>query len=75
MRTDVQISICGSAGEGTIAAGDILRNALAAAGYRIISFDAYPAEIRGFGKCVARLRATTEQVYSLKEKSDVLVCL
>ncbi|HXY21333.1 MAG TPA: 2-oxoacid:acceptor oxidoreductase family protein, partial [Burkholderiaceae bacterium] len=75
MRTDVQISICGSAGEGTIAAGDILRNALAATGYRIISFDAYPAEIRGFGKCVARLRATTEQVYSLKEKSDVLVCL
>jgi 2-oxoglutarate ferredoxin oxidoreductase subunit alpha len=75
MRTDVQISICGSAGEGTIAAGDILRNALAGAGYRIISFDAYPAEIRGFGKCVARLRATTEQVYSLKEKSDVLVCL
>lgn len=75
MRTDVQISICGSAGEGTIAAGDILRNALAAAGYRIISFDAYPAEIRGFGKCVARLRATSEQVYSLKEHCDVLVCL
>jgi 2-oxoglutarate ferredoxin oxidoreductase subunit alpha len=75
MKTDVQIEICGSAGEGTIAAGDILRNALAGAGYRIISFDAYPAEIRGFGKCVARLRATTEQAYSLKEKSDVLVCL
>lgn len=75
MKTDVQISICGSAGEGTIAAGDILRSALADAGYRVISFDAYPAEIRGFGKCVARLRVTTEQVYSLKEKSDVLVCL
>ncbi len=75
MKTDVQIEICGSAGEGTIAAGDILRNALAGAGYRIISFDAYPAEIRGFGKCVARLRATTEQAYSLKEHADVLVCL
>jgi 2-oxoglutarate/2-oxoacid ferredoxin oxidoreductase subunit alpha len=73
--TDIQIAICGSAGEGTIAAGDILRSALAGAGYRIIAFDAYPAEIRGFGKCVARLRVTTEQVYSLKEKSDVLVCL
>ena len=66
MKTDVQISICGSAGEGTIAAGDILRSALAEAGYRVISFDAYPAEIRGFGKCVARLRVTSEQVYSLK---------
>ena len=75
MKTDIQIAICGSAGEGTIAAGDILRNALAGAGYRVISFDAYPAEIRGFGKCVARLRVTTEQAYSLKEKSDVLVCL
>jgi len=75
MKTDIQIAICGSAGEGTIAAGDILRSALAGAGYRIIAFDAYPAEIRGFGKCVARLRVTTEQVYSLKEKSDVLVCL
>lgn len=74
-KTDIQIAICGSAGEGTIAAGDILRNALAGAGYRIISFDAYPAEIRGFGKCVARLRVTTEQAYSLKKKSDVLVCL
>jgi len=74
-NTDIQIAICGSAGEGTIAAGDILRNALAGAGYRIIAFDAYPAEIRGFGKCVARLRVTTEQVYSLKEKSDILVCL
>ncbi|HUN90733.1 MAG TPA: 2-oxoacid:acceptor oxidoreductase subunit alpha [Burkholderiaceae bacterium] len=75
MKTDVQVAICGSAGEGTIAAGDILRNALAGAGYRVISFDAYPAEIRGFGKCVARLRVTTEQVYSLKERSDVLLCL
>ena len=75
MKTDIQIAICGSAGEGTIAAGDILRSALAGAGYRIIAFDAYPAEIRGFGKCVARLRVTTEQAYSLKEKSDVLVCL
>jgi 2-oxoglutarate ferredoxin oxidoreductase subunit alpha len=74
-KTDIQIAICGSAGEGTIAAGDILRSALAGAGYRIIAFDAYPAEIRGFGKCVARLRVTSEQAYSLKEKSDVLVCL
>ena len=74
-KTDIQIAICGSAGEGTIAAGDILRSALAGAGYRIIAFDAYPAEIRGFGKCVARLRVTTEQAYSLKEQSDVLVCL
>jgi 2-oxoglutarate ferredoxin oxidoreductase subunit alpha len=75
MATDIQISIVGSAGDGTIAAGEILRNAVAEMGYRVISFDVYPPEIRGFGKCIARMRITTEQVYSLKQKSDVLVSL
>jgi 2-oxoglutarate ferredoxin oxidoreductase subunit alpha len=75
MSTDVQIAIIGSAGDGTIAAGDILRRAMAEIGYRVISFDLYPAEIRGFGKCIARLRVTDEQAYSLKQKSDILVSL
>lgn len=73
--TDIQIAICGSAGDGTIAAGEILRTALADMGYRVISFDVYPAEIRGFGKCIARMRATTEQAYALKAKSDIFVSL
>jgi len=73
--TDIQIAIVGSAGDGTIAAGAILRSALAQAGYKVISFDIYPPEIRGFGKCVARMRVTTEQAYSLKSKSDILVSL
>lgn len=73
--TDIQISICGSAGDGTIAAGDILRRAMADIGYRVICFDVYPAEIRGFGKCIARLRITDRQAYSLKAKSDVMVSL
>ncbi|MBI4986775.1 MAG: 2-oxoacid:acceptor oxidoreductase subunit alpha [Rhodocyclales bacterium] len=75
MSTDIQIAIVGSAGDGTIAAGDILRRAMAEMGYRVISFDLYPAEIRGFGKCIARLRVTDEQAYSLKPRSDVLVSL
>jgi 2-oxoglutarate ferredoxin oxidoreductase subunit alpha len=73
--TDIQISICGSAGDGTIAAGDILRRVMADVGYRVICFDVYPAEIRGFGKCIARLRITDEQAYSLKAKSDIMVSL
>jgi 2-oxoglutarate ferredoxin oxidoreductase subunit alpha len=73
--TDIQIVICGLAGDGTIAAGDILKRAMARAGYKIISFDIYPAEIRGFGKCVARVRITTEQVYSLKPQCEILVSL
>src|SRR5512143_310260 len=73
--TDIQISICGSAGDGTIAAGEILRNVMAEVGYRVICFDVYPSAIRGFGKCIARLRISTQQTYSLKEHSDVLVSL
>ena len=73
--TDIQIAIVGSAGDGTIAAGTILRTSLAQAGYKVISFDIYPPEVRGFGKCVARMRITSEQAYSLKPKSDVLVSL
>ena len=49
-QTDIQISICGSAGDGTIAVGDIFKRAMARAGYRVIAFAHYPAEIRGFGK-------------------------
>jgi 2-oxoglutarate ferredoxin oxidoreductase subunit alpha len=73
--TDFQIAICGSAGDGTIAAGDVLKRAMARAGFKVIAFDIYPSEIRGFGKCIARIRVTTEQVYSLKHQSDILVSL
>ena len=73
--TDIQIAICGSAGDGTIAAGGILNQAMARAGYRVIAFDVYPAEIRGFGECIACSRITSAQVFSLKAQSDVLVSL
>ncbi len=73
--TDVQIAICGSAGDGTIAVGDILKNAMARAGYRVIAFDQYPAEIRGFGKCISRTRISKHQSYSMKAQTDVLVSL
>jgi len=75
ISTDIQIAVCGSAGDGTIATGDILNQAMARAGYRVIAFDVYPAEIRGFGECIACTRITSEQVYSLKKQSDVLVSL
>jgi 2-oxoglutarate ferredoxin oxidoreductase subunit alpha len=73
--TDIQIAICGSAGDGTIAAGSILNQAMARAGYKVIAFDVYPAEIRGFGECIACSRITAAQVYSLKAQSDVLISL
>ena len=74
-NTDIQIAICGSAGDGTIAAGDILKSAMARMGYNVIAFDEYPPEIRGFGKCISRARFTTEQMYSIRPQSDMLVSL
>jgi 2-oxoglutarate ferredoxin oxidoreductase subunit alpha len=73
--TDIQLSFCGSAGDGTIAVGDIFKRAMARAGFRVIAFDIYPPEIRGFGKCISRVRVSSRQAYSLKHQSDVLVSL
>ena len=73
--TDIQISICGSAGDGTIATGDILKRVMARLGFKVIAFDLYPPEIRGFGKCISRTRISSEQVYALKPQSDVLISL
>ncbi len=74
-ETDIQLMFCGSAGDGTIAVGDIFKRAMAKAGYKVIAFDIYPPEIRGFGKCISRVRVTSRQAYSLKHQSDVLVSL
>ena len=74
-ETDIQIAICGSAGDGTIASGDIMKRAAAAMGFNVIAFDVYPPEIRGFGKCISRIRISSKQTYSLKQESDVLVSL
>lgn len=73
--TDIQIAICGSAGDGTIASGDIMKRAAALMGFNVIAFDVYPPEIRGFGKCISRIRISSTQAYSLKHESDILVSL
>lgn len=72
---NVVIEICGSAGEGTISAGEILSRFMSAQGFEIMSFDAYPAEIRGFGKCVAHTRISSNPVYSPGKLADVLIAL
>ncbi|MFQ5438564.1 MAG: 2-oxoacid:acceptor oxidoreductase subunit alpha [Paracoccaceae bacterium] len=73
--TDIQFAIIGSAGDGTIAAGDIMKRAAALMGFKVIAFDIYPPEIRGFGKCISRIRISDAQTYSLKRHSDVLISL
>ncbi|MFO7750788.1 MAG: 2-oxoacid:acceptor oxidoreductase subunit alpha [Desulfobacteraceae bacterium] len=72
---NIVIEICGSAGEGTISAGEIFSRFMSSQGFEIMSFDAYPAEIRGFGKCVAHTRISSDKVYSPGKSVDLLVAL
>ena len=72
---NIVIEICGSAGEGTISAGEILSRFMSSQGFEIMSFDSYPAEIRGFGKCVAHTRISSGKIYSPGKLADVLIAL
>jgi 2-oxoglutarate ferredoxin oxidoreductase subunit alpha len=72
---NIVIEICGSAGEGTISAGEILSRFMSGQGFEIMSFDSYPAEIRGFGKCVAHTRISSNTIHSPGKFADVLISL
>ncbi len=62
-------------GDGTIAAGGMLNEALAGMGFSIMAFDSYPAEIRGFGRCVTRSRIGNEEILALSDQTHVLISL
>ncbi len=72
---DIVIEICGSAGEGTISAGEVMTRFMSSRGFGIVSFDSFPSEIRGFGKCVAHFRVSSEKVLSPGKYTDVLIAL
>jgi 2-oxoglutarate ferredoxin oxidoreductase subunit alpha len=62
-------------GDGTIAAGALLNGALSRAGFSLMAFDSYPAEIRGFGRCVTRTRVGVEEMVALTSETHVLISL
>ncbi len=72
---DLTIEICGMSGDGTIAAGVLLNEALSAAGFSLMALDSYPAEIRGFGRCVTRTRIGNSEITALSDKTNVLISL
>ncbi|MBN1355354.1 2-oxoacid:acceptor oxidoreductase subunit alpha [bacterium] len=74
-RDDIVIKICGSAGDGSISAVDILNRAAALMGYHILNFDSYPAEIRGFGKSVGTTRISRVRPLTPGDRADCLVSL
>ena len=74
-RVELTVEICGMAGDGTIAAGGILNDSMSSGGFFVLAFDSYPAEIRGFGKCVTRSRFAHTELSALNNKTDVLISL
>ena len=74
-NVDLTIEICGMSGDGTIAAGGILNEAMSKAGFSVLAFDSYPAEIRGFGRCVTLSRFGDEERMALSDKTHVLISL
>jgi len=74
-QVDLTVEIAGSSGDGTLAAGEILATTLSSLGYHVLGFDQYPAEIRGFGKCVAHTRVSEAPVGSVGREVDVMVSL
>lgn len=74
-HVDVTIEVCGMAGDGTIAAGGLVNEAMSAGGFSVLGFDSYPAEIRGFGRCVTRSRIGSEEILALAEDTHVLISL
>ena len=74
-KVDLTIEICGMSGDGTIAAGGILNEALSRAGLSVLAFDSYPAEIRGFGRCVTHSRVGDQEMLALSDRTHVLISL
>ena len=74
-EVDITVEICGMSGDGTIAAGGLLNEAVSKAGFSVLAFDSYPAEIRGFGRCVTRSRIGDEEMLALSDQTNVLISL
>ncbi len=72
---DITVEVCGMAGDGTIAAGGLINEAMSLAGFSVLGFDSYPAEIRGFGRCVTRSRIGSSDILALADVTHVLVSL
>lgn len=74
-KVDVTVEVCGMAGDGTIAAGGLINEAMSLGGFSILGFDSYPAEIRGFGRCVTRSRVGSNEIVALADKTHILISL
>ncbi|MBI5250297.1 MAG: 2-oxoacid:acceptor oxidoreductase subunit alpha [Desulfomonile tiedjei] len=74
-KVDITVEVCGMAGDGTIAAGGLVNEAMSLGGFSVLGFDSYPAEIRGFGRCVTRSRIGSNEIGALADETHILISL
>ena len=75
MPVDVTVEICGMVGDGTIATGALINDAMSEGGFFVLGFDSYPAEIRGFGRCVTKSRIGSQEILALDSETHALISL
>ena len=69
-EVDFTVEVCGMAGDGTIAAGGLINEAMSHGGFSVLGFDSYPAEIRGFGRCVTNSRIGSNEIVAAGRKNS-----
>jgi 2-oxoglutarate ferredoxin oxidoreductase subunit alpha len=69
---DLVIRIAGESGEGVISTGELVAQAAARAGFELITFKTYPAEIKG-GHALIQLRLSDRRLYTQGDQLDVLL--
>lgn len=75
MKVETGILISGTGGQGIIAAGEFLSEALFRAGYEVINARSYGSEARG-GSCKSEVLVSDSEIYDLQlAEPDVLIAL
>lgn len=69
---DLVIRVAGESGEGVISTGDLAAQAAARAGYELLTFKTYPAEIKG-GHALIQLRLGERRLFTQGDQVDILL--
>ncbi len=71
-RHSIIIRFGGESGEGVKSTGELLTQVAARAGFEVLTFQTYPAEIKG-GHSIYQVRLSSEQLYTEGDRLDVLL--
>lgn len=71
-RKTTTIRLAGESGEGVVSSGQILTDALIEQGFSILTYQTYPAEIKG-GHCWYQVRSSAHPLETPGDRVDILV--